>query len=134
MNKLQIISLFSSVILQAKDTDVNGSLYYLDFRCLCVCVCVCVCVRTRACARSRVCMCVCAHACVRMYVGRGGRGQKHLYPPCLPSRGNTVPYLPKIYGIPCTWWQKLSLELSFEAQSSLLFLSLIFACICNEKD
>ena len=129
MNKLQIISLFSSVILQVKDTDVNRSLYYLDFRCLCVCVCVCVCVRTRA--RARVCMCVCA--CVCAYVCGGG-GQKHLYPPCLPSRGNTVPYLPKIYGIPCTWWQELSLELSFEAQSSLLFLSLIFACICNEKD
>ena len=130
MNKLQIISLFSSVKLQVKDTDVNGSLYYLDFRCLCVCVCVCVCVCARA--HARVYVCVCAHACVRMYVG-GGRS-KTLYPPCLPSRGNTVPYLPKIYGIPCTWWQELSLELSFEAQSSLLFLSLIFACICNEKD
>ena len=65
MNKLQIISLFSSVILQVKDTDVNGSLYYLDFRCLCVCVCVCVCVP----AHARVYVCVCAHACVRMYVG-----------------------------------------------------------------
>ena len=74
MNKLQIISLFSSVILQVKDTDVNGSLYYLDFRCLCVCVCVCVCVCARACTRThaRVYVCVCAHACVRMYVGGGG--------------------------------------------------------------
>ena len=26
-----------------------------------------------------------------------------------PSRGNTVPYLPKIYGKPCTWWQGFSL-------------------------
>ena len=124
MNKLQIISLFSSVILQVKDTDVNGSLYYLDFRCLCVCVC--------AHARMRACMYVCVR--MRVCVCMWGGCQKHLYPPCLPSRGNTVPYLPKIYGKPCTWWQELSLELSFEAQSSLLFLSLIFACICNEKD
>ena len=27
---------------------------------------------------------------------------------------NTVPYLPKIYGKPCTWRQDLNLELSFE--------------------
>ena len=81
MNKLQIISLFSSVILQVKDTDVNGSLYYLDFRCLCVCVCVCVCVCmcvcvcvcARARAHARVYVCVCAHACVRMYVGGGSK-------------------------------------------------------------
>ena len=34
--------LFSSVILQVKDTDINGSLHYLDFRCVCVCVSMCV--------------------------------------------------------------------------------------------
>ena len=40
--------------------------------------------------------------------GAGGEegGQKcscpHAPPP---NRGNTVPYLPKIYGKPCTWWQ-----------------------------
>ena len=83
MNKLQIISLFSSVILQVKDTDVNGSLYYLDFRCLCVCVCVCV--RVCVCARAHVCVyvCVCAHACVRMYVG--GAGSKTFVSPMPPK-------------------------------------------------
>ena len=63
-------------------------------------------------------------------VGRGrGYGKKHLYPPCPPpSRGNTVPYLSKIYGKPCTWWQEFSLELSFEAQSSLqIFWSFKFS-------
>ena len=52
-------------------------------------------------------------------IPQGGGCQKYLYPPCPPSRGNTVPYLPKICEKPCTWWQELSLELSFEAQSSL---------------
>ena len=40
-----------------KDKYINGSLYYLDFRCVSVFVCVCVCV------------CVC-----------GGGGQKHFFP------------------------------------------------------
>ena len=101
INKLQTIPLFFSVILQVKDTDINGYLHYLDFRYVCVNVCV----------------------CVWGWGEGGGRedgfGQKHLYPPCLPSRGNTVSYLPKIYGKPCTRWQEFSLELSFEAQSSL---------------
>ena len=35
-----MIRLFSGVILQVKDTDINRSLHYLD--CVCVCVCVCV--------------------------------------------------------------------------------------------
>ena len=34
-----------------------------------------------------------------------------------PQIGETVPYRPKIYGKPCTWWQELNLELSFETQS-----------------
>ena len=95
----------SSVILQVKDADINGSLYCLGFMCVyaCVCVCVCVCV---CCVSVGVCVCL-------------GGGQKLLYPPCPLSRGDTVPYLPKIYGKPCTWWQEFSLELSFEAQSSL---------------
>ena len=64
-------------------------------------------------------------------------GSKMFMPPCLSNRGNTVPYLPKIYGKPCTWWQELNLELDFETQSSLSFfevLYLVFACICNGKD
>ena len=80
-----------------KDTDVNGSFHYLDFMFVCVCVCVCVCVR--------MCACVWWGG-----VGEDG-GQKHLYPPCLPSRGNTVPYLPEIYEKPSTWWQVFSLEI-----------------------
>ena len=69
MNKLQIISLFSSVILQVKDTDVNGSLYYLDFRCLCVCVCVCLCVCVCVlCVCARVRTLACMYVCVRMRV------------------------------------------------------------------
>ena len=43
----------------------------------------------------------------------------HALPPCPPNKRNPVPYLPKIYGKPCTWWQELNLELSFETQSSL---------------
>ena len=43
-----------------KDKYINGSLYYLDFRCVSVFVCVCVCV------------CVCG------WVGGGG-GQKHFF-------------------------------------------------------
>ena len=58
---------------------------------------------------SKLCVCVCW----------GGGVQKHLYPPCLPGRGNTVPYLTNIYRKPCTWWHEFSLELSFEAQLSL---------------
>ena len=42
INKLQTIPLFFSVILQVKDTDINGYLHYLDFRYVCVNVCVCV--------------------------------------------------------------------------------------------
>ena len=41
------------------------------------------------------------------------------YAPHAPQIGETVPYRPKIYGKPCTWWQELNLELSFETQSSL---------------
>ena len=44
INKLQTVPLFSSVILQVKGTDINGSLHYLDFTCMCVCVYVYVCV------------------------------------------------------------------------------------------
>ena len=66
---------------------------------------------------------LCVFVCVCVGGEGGGREveyvQKHLYPPCLPSRGNTVPYLSKIYGKSCTWWQEFSLELSFEALSSL---------------
>ena len=50
-------------------------------------------------------------------VGEGG-GQKCSCPH-VPQIWETVPYLPKIYGKPCTWWQVLNLELSFETQSSL---------------
>ena len=49
-------------------------------------------------------------------VGGGGGWSKMFMPPQI---GETVPYLPKIYGKPCTWWQELNLELSFETQSSL---------------
>ena len=72
--KLQTIPLFSSVILQVKDTDINGSLHYLDFRCVCVCACVRACVRVcvsgwvgvwvRGCGCVCVCMYVCMCACV----------------------------------------------------------------------
>ena len=44
-----------------KDKYINGSLYYLDFRCVSVFVCVFVCV------------------CVCVWVGGGG-GQKHFFP------------------------------------------------------
>ena len=69
----------------------------------------------------------------------GGDVKNFCFPrvPCPQSRSNTVPYLSKIYGKPCTWWQEFSLELSFEAQSSLQIfevLNLVFACICNEND
>ena len=53
-------------------------------------------------------------------VGVGGGWSKMFMPPHAPQIGETVPYLPpKIYGKPCTWWQELNLELSFETQSSL---------------
>ena len=66
-----------------------------------------------------VCVCVCV-----VGVGWG----EWEYPPCPPSRGNTVPSLSRIYGKPCTWWQEFSLELSFEAQSSLqIFWSFKFS-------
>ena len=73
---------------------------------------------------SKLCVCV----------GGGGEGgQKHLYPPCPPSRGNAVPYLSKIYGKPSTGGRNSFLKLNhlfkfFEV------LSLVFACICNEND
>ena len=60
-------------------------------------------------------------------VGWGGGGgvgvveNVHAPMPPPPNRGNIVPYLPNIYGKPCTWWQELNLELSFETQSSLQF-------------
>ena len=84
MNKLQIISLFSSVILQVKDTDVKGSLYYLDFRCLGVWVGVCVCVCARARARTLACMYVCVRmrVCVCMW---GGAGSKTFVSPMPPK-------------------------------------------------
>ena len=62
-----------------KDKYINGSLYYLDFRCVSVFVCVCVCV------------CVCVVEVV-----------KNIFSPMPPIRGNTVPYLPKIYEKPRT--------------------------------
>ena len=51
--------------------------------------------------------------------GGGGGVVKNVHGPHAPQIGETVPYLPKIYGKPCTWWQELNLELSFETQSSL---------------
>ena len=75
--------------MQVKDTYINGSLHYLDFRCVYVCVCVCVCVCS-----------VCG----------GRRGQKYLYLPWPPMRDNTVPYLPKTYEKP---WPGGSLKFSF---------------------
>ena len=67
--------------------------------------------------------------CVGVWGGGGGGGWREWeYPPCPPSRGNTVPSLSRIYGKPCTWWQEFSLELSFEAQSSLqIFWSFKFS-------
>ena len=53
-----------------------------------------------------------------IWVSVRGGGQKCSCP-MPPQIGETVPYLPKIYGKPCTWWQELNLELSFETQSSL---------------
>ena len=46
---------------------------------------------------------------------------KNVHAPMPPNRGSTVPYLPKIYGKPCTWWKELNLELTFETQSTLQF-------------
>ena len=76
--------------------------------------------------------------CMRYLGFRGGGGlwwSKKFIPPCPPNRGSTVPYLPKIYRKPCTWWQELNLELSFETQNHLLkfleVLNLLIACICN---
>ena len=88
---------------------------------MCVRVCVSVSVSVCVCV-----LCVCVVGWSETFVS-----------PCPPSTGNTVPYLSKIYGKPCTWWQEFSLELSFEAQSSLQIfevLNLVFACICNEND
>ena len=88
------------------------------------------------CVRVYVCVCVSVYVCVCMR-GGGGGWSKTFVPPVPPSRANTVPYLPKIYGKPCTWWQEFSPELVFEAQSSpqiIEVLNLVFACICNEKD
>ena len=75
---------------------------------------------------SASCVCVCVW-------GGGEGGQKHLYPPCPPSRGNAVPYLSKIYGKPSTGGRNSFLKLNhlfkfFEV------LSLVFVCICNEND
>ena len=50
------------------------------------------------------CVCLCVFVCVSVYGGGGGGGKKDLYHPYLPSRGNIVPFVPKIYGKPCTWW------------------------------
>ena len=75
--------------------------------------------------------------CIIWVSVREGGVSKMFMPPCPPNRRNTVPYLPKFYGKPCTWWQELNLELTFETKSSLQFLEvlyLVFACICNEKD
>ena len=55
-----------------KDKYINGSLYYLDFRCVSVFVCVCVCV------------CVCVGGWVVGVV-------KNIFFPMPPMRGNTVP-------------------------------------------
>ena len=55
-----------------KDKYINGSLYYLDFRCVSVFVCVCVCV------------CVCVGGWVVGVV-------KNIFFPMPPIRGNTVP-------------------------------------------
>ena len=52
-------------------------------------------------------------------VGGGGGVVKNVHAHHAPQIGETVPYLPKIYGKPSTWWQELNLELSFETQSSL---------------
>ena len=61
-------------------------------------------------------MCVCVCVCV------GGGGGVRLsktfvspFPLCPPSRGNTVPYLPKIYGNPVPAGRNSVLELSFDA-------------------
>ena len=68
---------------------------------------------------------------VCVFGGEVGVGFKSIcipHVPCPSSSGNTVPYLSKIYGKPCTWWQEFSLELSFEAQSSLqIFWSFKFS-------
>ena len=63
-----------------------------------------------------------------------GGWSKIFIPPRPPNRGNTVPYLPKIYGKPCTWWLELNLELSFDFFNIFEVLNLVFACTCNEKD
>ena len=50
-----MLRLFSGVILQVKDTDINRSLHYLDCVCVCVFVCLYVC----------VCVCLCVCVCVQ---------------------------------------------------------------------
>ena len=67
----------------------------------------------------------------------GMGGQKHLYPPCPPSRGNAVPYLSKIYGKPCTGGRNSVLNWVLRLNHLFKFfevLVLVFACICNEND
>ena len=80
-----------------KDTDINGSLHYLDFRCVCVCVCVracvhaCVCQWVGGCVGAWVWVCVRVHVCVyvrlRMCVC-GGVVKNFCIPP-VPQAGVT---------------------------------------------
>ena len=84
--------------------------------CVCVCVCVCVC----------ACVCVCLCACVG-----GGGVVKNICIPRGPQVGVTQSSThQRSMG---NLWEFI-LELSFEAQSSVQVLNLVFAGIWNEKD
>ena len=90
-----------------KDTDVNGSLHYLDFMCVWE-------------GRGG---------------GGGGGGQKHLYPPYLPNRGNTVSYLwESFYLVVGVQSRVLKLNKLDHLFNFFEVLNLVFACIYNEKD
>ena len=79
--------------------------------------------------KTQILMAVCS---IWVSVWGGGEVVKNVHAPMPPNRGNTVPYLPKLYGKPCTWWQEVNLELSFKTQSSVQFFwSFIFSfCMC----
>ena len=76
-----------------KDTDINGSLHYLDFRCVCVRACVraCVCQWVGGCVGAWVWVCVrvhvCVYVCLRMCVC-GGVVKNFCIPP-VPQAGVT---------------------------------------------
>ena len=120
INKLQTIPLFFSVILQVKDTDINGYLHYLDFRYVCVNVCVCVGGWGEGGEGGRVVLV--KNICIP-HASQVGVTQSPTYQR---SMGNLVPGGKSSV---LNWVLKLNhLFKLFEV------LNLVFACICNEKD